>query len=388
MTSTMQRPGGAGPAVFAFTAEHDALRTMVRDFLAARSPESEIRRLMETESGCDPAVWQELTGQLGLHALLIPERFGGAGAGFVDMQIVCEEMGSALFCAPFLGSAVLATCALLASADEVAQQRYLPMLADGSTVATVAIAETSGGWSVHAPQTRAEAERGRGERAFRLTGDKAFVLDGMLADLLLVVAATECGPSLFAVDATAAGLSRSAVPTLDATRKQARVTLSDTPAELVGIDGGAAEFVTSALDRAAAAMAAEQTGGARRVLQMAVDYAKVREQFGHPIGSYQAIKHKCADMLLESESAASAAYAAGWAIDASSEEAGVLVSLAKAYCSDAFYHCAAENIQIHGGIGFTWEHPAQLYFKRATSSRILFGGPRTHREQLLHRMGL
>ncbi|MDT7694307.1 MAG: hypothetical protein QOI75_3674, partial [Pseudonocardiales bacterium] len=223
---------------------------------------------------------------------------------------------------------------------------------------------------------------------YRLAGEKLYVLDGTVADLLLVVATTERGPGLFAVAPDAPGLTRTGMATLDATRKQARLVLDDTPATLVGEDGGAAGPLAAALDVGAAALAAEQAGGARRVLEMAVEYAKVREQFGRPIGSYQAIKHKCADMLLEVESSTSAAYAAGWAIDGESAEIGVLASLAKAYCSEAYYHCAAENIQVHGGIGFTWEHPAHLYFKRATSTEILLGSPRYHRELLTRRLGI
>jgi alkylation response protein AidB-like acyl-CoA dehydrogenase len=222
-----------------------------------------------------------------------------------------------------------------------------------------------------------------------LAGEKLYVLDGTVADLLLVVATTGRGPGLFAVAPDdAPGLTRTAMATLDATRKQARLVLDGTPATLVGEDGGAAGPLAAALDVGAAALAAEQAGGARRVLEMAVEYAKVREQFGRPIGSYQAIKHKCADMLLEVESSTSAAYAAGWAIDGESAEIGVLASLAKAYCSEAYHHCAAENIQIHGGIGFTWEHPAHLYFKRATSTEVLLGSPRYHRELLTQRLGI
>ena len=370
--------------MFAFTDEHAELRATVRRFLADRSPESEVRRLMETEPGYDPAVWAVMANQLGLQGLCVPERFGGLGSGLVEVQIVCEEMGRALLCAPFLSSAVLATAALLATGDEDACARHLPGLADGSIIATLAVTEESGSWRADDVATTAVVD-GTG---FRLTGEKLFVLDGVVADLLLVVARTEHGPGLFAVSASADGLRREPMATLDATRKQARITFTGTPATLVGTDGGAAEPLAAALDVGAAALAAEQAGGARRVLEMAVGYAKVREQFGRPIGSFQAIKHKCADMLLEVESATSAAYAAGWAVDEQSAETGVLACLAKACCSEAYYHCAAENIQVHGGIGFTWEHPAHLYFKRAKSTEVLLGSPRYHRELLAQRLGI
>ncbi|HEX4253232.1 MAG TPA: acyl-CoA dehydrogenase family protein [Pseudonocardia sp.] len=373
------------PQAFAFGPEHDELRATVRRFLSDRSPEAEVRRLMETEDGYDPAVWRQLA-DLGLLGLLVPERHGGAGSGCVELQIVCEEMGRALLCAPFLASAVLATSALCFAGDEAACARYLPGLADGSVIGTLAVTEEAGSWRAEDTATRAESD-GAGD--FTLTGEKLFVLDGAAADLLLVLAATEtAGPRLFAVDADAPGLLREPMATLDATRKQARITLAATPAVPISGDGDTAAALATALDISAAALAAEQAGGARRVLEMAVEYAKVREQFGRPIGSYQAIKHKCADMLLEAESATSAAYAAGWAVDAGSPEVGVLASLAKAYCSDAYYHCAAENIQVHGGIGFTWEHPAHLYFKRATSTQVLLGSPSYHRELLATRLGI
>ncbi|GAA5153403.1 acyl-CoA dehydrogenase family protein [Pseudonocardia eucalypti] len=365
---------------FAFGSEHDQLRATVRRFLADRSPETEVRRLMETDTGHDPAVWRELAS-LGLTGLLVPERLGGAGAGAVALQVVCEEMGRALFCGPYLSSAVLATSVLLAAGDEDSQARYLPGLADGSLIGTLALTEASGSWRVQDVATRAEPD---GAGGHTLTGEKLFVLDGALADLLLVV--TRDG--LFAVTADAPGLTREPLTTLDATRKQARVTFDDTPAALVGAPGDVAASVADALDIAAAALAAEQAGGARRVLEMAVEYAKVRHQFGRPIGSFQAIKHKCADMLLEVESATSAAYAIGWSLDTGSTEVGVLASLAKAYCSEAYYHCAAENIQVHGGIGFTWEHPAHLYYKRATSAEQLLGSPGYHRELLATRLGI
>jgi alkylation response protein AidB-like acyl-CoA dehydrogenase len=375
-------------ATFAFTPEQEALRATVRKFLATRSPETTVRSLMETESGYDPGAWIDMASQLDLQALLIPEQFGGAGASFVDMQIVCEEMGSALLCAPFLGSAVLATTALLYSEDEEAQEHSLPALADGSVIGALAVAEDSGSWSPAEVTMRAEPTADPRGRNYRLTGVKSFVLDGMHANLLLVVARTEHGFSLFRVEDDAPGLERISLATLDATRKQARLVLANTPGTLVGAEGAAAHSVSAAMDLGVGALAAEQTGGARRTLDMAVAYANLRQQFGHPIGYFQAIKHKCADMLLEVECSVSAAYAVGWAVDEGSTEVGMLASLAKAYCSEAYYHCAAENIQIHGGVGFTWEHSAHLYFKRATSGCLLFGPPRQHREQLLHRLGL
>ncbi|MGZ4708763.1 MAG: acyl-CoA dehydrogenase family protein, partial [Acidimicrobiales bacterium] len=206
--------------------------------------------------------------------------------------------------------------------------------------------------------------------------------------LVLVAARTAAGVSIFAVQGDAAGLTRTALSTMDQTRKQAKLEFADVPATLIGTDGGGWDVLSTVLDLAAVALAAEQVGGAQKCLDMAVEYAKVRVQFGRPIGSFQAIKHKCADMLLEVESAKSAAYYAGWCASEMNDELPSVASLAKAYCSDAYFHAAAENIQIHGGIGFTWEHPAHLYFKRAKSSELLFGDPTYHRELLAQRIGI
>ena len=214
------------------------------------------------------------------------------------------------------------------------------------------------------------------------------MLDGHTAGLILVAARSDAGLSLFAVEPDAAGLTRTALATMDQTRKQARLEFASTPATLVGRDGGAAEGLEKTLQLAAVALAAEQVGGAQRVLDNAVDYAKNRMQFGRPIGSFQAIKHKCADMLFEVESAKSAAYYGAWAAATDDDELALAASLAKSYCSEAYFHCAAENIQIHGGIGFTWEHHAHLYFKRAKSSELLLGDPAYHRELLAQRLGI
>ena len=366
------------------TQEQEDLRATLRRFFAECSPEPTVRKLMETEHGFDPSVWRRMAEELGLQGLAIPERFGGSGFTFVDLQIVLEEAGRALLCAPFLSTVVLAAYALLESGDDVACAEHLPGIARGTTIATLALAERRGTWSLRDMQTRAVPDAD----GYRLHGEKCFVTDGTTAELLLVVADTARGPSLFAVDGDATGLQRRALETLDQTRKQAVVTLDGAPARLVGAVGAAADPITRTMCRTAAALAAEQVGGARRVLEMSVDYAKLRVQFGRPIGSFQAIKHKCADMLLQVESATSAAYAAGQAIDTASDEAALLASLAKAYCSDAYFNAAAENIQVHGGIGFTWEHSAHLYFKRAKSSQLMFGSPNVHRELILRELGV
>ncbi len=376
---------GKGDAVnFAFTEEQEELRRSVRRFLQEKSPEAEVRRLMETEEGYDPAVWSQMADQLGLQSIIIPEAYGGSGFSYVELMIVLEEMGAALLCAPYFSTVALATNAILCSGDEAAKKTFLPGLASGETIGTLAITEDNGRWDLGGVELRAEPA-GEG---WVLDGHKMYVLDGHTADLIVVVARSAHGLSLFAVRAGAEGLVRTPLSTMDQTRKQARLELNRTPATLIGSEGGAEEGLRKTLDLVAVALAAEQVGGAQRCLDMSVEYAKHRIQFGRPIGSFQAIKHKCADMLLEVESSKSAAYYAGWAAAEDSDELPVVASLAKSYCSEAYFHAAAENIQIHGGIGFTWEHPAHLYFKRAKSSELLFGDPTYHRELLAQRIGI
>jgi len=369
---------------FAFSDEQEELRSAVRRFLAEKSPESEVRRLMDTSEGYDPAVWNQMAEQLGLQSLTIPEEFGGSGFTYVELVVVLEEMGAALLCAPFFSSVVLAANALLTSGDDNAKKAYLPGIASGETIATLAITEDNGKWDFSGIELAATPS----SDGWVLNGHKMFVLDGHVADLIVVAARTAKGVSLFAVPGDAAGLTRAALPTMDQTRKQARLEFADVPATLIGTDGGAEAGLAKTLDLAAVALAAEQVGGAQHVLDASVEYAKTRIQFGRPIGSFQAIKHKCADMLLEVESAKSAAYYAAWAAAEDSDELPVVASLCKSYCSEAYFHAAAENIQIHGGIGFTWEHPAHLYFKRAKSSELLFGDPAYHRELLAQRIGI
>lgn len=369
---------------FAFSEDQEELRRTVRAFLDAKSPETAVREQMETEAGFDAAVWKQMAEQLGLQGLHIPEEFGGSGYSYVELGVVLEEMGRSLLCAPFFSTVVLAANTLIHSGDDAAKAKYLPGIADGSTIATVAFTEPSGKWDESGITLEATAA-GEG---YTLTGTKSFVLDGHTASLIIVAARTAAGVSLFAVDADASGLTRTALSTMDQTRKQAKLDFAGTPAELIGTDGGGWAVLSQVLDLVAVALAAEQVGGAQKVLDMAVEYAKVRVQFGRPIGSFQAIKHKCADMLLEVESAKSAAYYGLWCAAELNDELPSVASLAKAYCSEAYFHASAENIQIHGGIGFTWEHPAHLYFKRAKSSELLFGDPTYHRELLAQRIGI
>jgi alkylation response protein AidB-like acyl-CoA dehydrogenase len=369
---------------FGFSEEQDELRKMVRRFLEEKSPESEVRRLMATSEGYDPAVWAQMANELALQGLGIPEEYGGQGYGPVELYVVFEEMGAALLCSPYFSTVALAANALLLVGDEQSKNDYLPSIASGETIATVALTDDAGRWDLATTSTTATRE-GEG---FVLSGVRNYVTDGSTATLLLVPAMTDAGLSLFAVDGDAKGVSRESLATMDQTRKQSRIVFENAPARLVGTDGGALAGLESTSQIAAAALAAEQVGGAQRVLDSSVEYAKNRVQFGRPIGSFQAIKHKCADMLLDVESAKSAAYYAAWAAQERNDELPIAASLAKSFCSEAYFHCAAENIQIHGGIGFTWEHPAHLYFKRAKSSELFLGDPAYHRELLAQRLGI
>ena len=364
--------------------EQEELRASVRRFLADRAPLSRVRELMETEDGTDRAVWAQAGTQLGLQGLAIPQAYGGAGFTFAEQAIVLEEFGAALYGGPYLASAVLAATALLASQDEGARRELLPPIASGETIATLAFTEDGGSWDPGTIRLSAVKD-GQG---WKLDGHKSFVLDGQAAGLILVAAATGAGLSLFAVDGSAAGLRRTTLPTLDQTRKLARLELAGVTGALVGSPGDAVAVLDRTLDVAAIALAAEQLGGAQRALEQAVAYAKMRHQFGRPIGSFQAIKHRCADLLLEVESLRSAVGYAAAAVAADSPEIPVLASLLKAYASETYFHVAAENIQIHGGIAFTWEQDAHLYFKRAKSSELFLGDGSYHRERLAARIGL
>ncbi|AKK25652.1 acyl-CoA dehydrogenase family protein [Mycobacterium sp. EPa45] len=352
------------------TTEQRDLADAVTDLLAKRSPEAEVRRLMATDTGYDPAVWSELAG-MGLLGLAIPEEFGGSGVGAVEVGLVMEAMGRTLLCAPYLSTAVLTTALLAALGDSSEQAEVLPRIAAGELITTVAFAEEG---STRPPRASKTVAQSAGSQ-WRLSGTKTYVLDATIAERIYVLA----GNAVFAVEPDSVQIS--ALSTVDQTRKQGRLVLADTPARLVGTMDGGCAALDQALDAASVALLGEQAGGAMCVMRMAADYAKTRFQFGRAIGSFQAIKHMCADMLLEAESALSAARHVAAAFDA--QDAGRLADLAvaQAYCADAYVTVAANNIQVHGGIGFTWEHPAHLYLRRARTDALLFGEPAWHRER-------
>ena len=365
------------------TDEQEALRDVMRDFLVKYSSERDVRDVMDRELGYDAQAWRTAADQIGIQGLTIPEEFGGAGYGFEELAIVMEETGRTLFPAPILSTTVLATGILL-SADGDAGAQYLPRIAAGTLIATVAAGENSLHWDEADIQTIAH----RDGQSWTLSGTKPYVLDGVEAGLTIVAARTAAGISLFAVEAGASGLTVRPLPSMDQTRRFASMAFDHTPALLIEADGAGWLTLQQVYDRALVALACEQVGGAAAVLEMTIEYLKVRHQFGRPIGSFQGIKHRCADLLVELKSARSAAVYASTAIASGAEDVSVAASIAKTYCSQAFYHIAAESIQMHGGIGFTWEHSAHLYFKRAKSSEALFGSPAYHRERIAKLIGL
>lgn len=369
---------------FGLNTDQQTLQQVLREMLAAKSPESAVRAQLEDLTGFDRALWHQLAGELGVHGLAIPELYGGSGFGFVELGVVLEELGRALAVSPFLASCVMAAQLLLALDDEGARAELLPGIASGELIATVALAEEVGSWSTRDLSVTAREDGG----SWRLDGTKQYVLDGAVADVLLVVARVRDGLGVFAVASTAEGLERRPLNTLDPTCKQAAVTMAGTPARLVGSLDAAPAAVATMLDRAAVAVAAQAVGGTARVLDMTVSYAKVREQFGRPIGSFQAVKHMCAAMLVDLEAARSASYYALWAVSVDADDVPALASLAKAFCVDTYLSVAGRSIQVHGGIGFTWEHPAHLYLKRARNLQSFLGSSDQHRQQLADHLGI
>jgi alkylation response protein AidB-like acyl-CoA dehydrogenase len=363
------------------TQEQQALREVVAQFLAEEYPATARRRALESEHGFDPRLWRRLVGELGLPALAIPQAYGGAGASTAELAIVLEQTGAALLAAPLFATAALAAVLLAGSDDEPARADLLPRLASGTT-ATVA---AQFGQDLR-PTSEVRAEP-RGPH-WTLHGRAPFVIDGSCAQIILVAAMTPTGLGLFSADGDAPGLTRSPMRTLDLTRRQTVLDFGSVAARPVAAPGSADAILVRWLDQVVTLLAAEQVGGTQRCLDAAVDHAHRREQFGEPIGRFQAIKHKCADIYLALESARTAALHAALIASAEPSGLGIVAPIAKATCSDAFVFAAGESLHIHGGIGFTWEHDAHLYHRRARASAAMFGTAAAHRELLVSRMGL
>jgi len=370
---------------FAFTEEQEMLRSSVAGFLDAKVPMTRVRELMESDPGYDRAIWAEMAG-LGLPAMHIPEEYGGAGFTQLELGVVLEEAGRRLTPSPLFATVVLGANLLLLAGSEEQKQGRLPGVAAGERTLAVAVVDQGGGWDPDSITTTARPEGG----GVVLDGVKSYVVDGHTADVVIAAAKDEAGElGFYLVEGDAAGVTRELLVTLDMTRKQAVVRLDGVE---VGpeakLERGGAEVLADLYDLAAVGLAFEAVGGAAKCMEMSVAYAKARIQFGRPIGSFQAVKHACADMLVAVESSRSAAYYAGWAASADDPELRIAAPLAKAYCADAYFQVAAATIQVHGGIGFTWEHDAHLYFKRAKTSQLMLGDSAAWRAKLADRIGL
>jgi len=339
------------------TSEQVLLRDAVRGLLASHSGPG--------DEGFDGALWRRLCGEIGVAGLLVPERYGGAGGSLADVQVVMAELGRVLAPVPMLGSAVLATAVLLESGDETAG-RLLPALAAGTAVAALAWAGQDGRWDPDRAACRAAQDPAGG---WRLAGEAHYVLDGDVADVLLVAAQAPDRVAVFEVDPASAAAARRGVTTMDSTRRIAVVRLDDAPGQPTGCRP---EGLARARDLACLALAAEQAGTARRALEQTVAYALQRVQFGRPIGSFQALQHRMADLHVLAESAWSLCW------DAAQDSDELHAAAAKAYCSEALLTVAGQMIQLHGAIGVTWEHDAHRYFKRAHGAGQLFGPPSAH----------
>jgi alkylation response protein AidB-like acyl-CoA dehydrogenase len=374
-----------------FTEEQEILRKTARDFLSRECPPRYVREMMEDEIGYSKEVWRKMA-ELGWIGLIFPESVGGAGLTLVDLAVVLHEMGRVLVPGPFFSTVLLGGIALAEAGSPEQHKRYLRPLVAGELKATLALVEASGRWDAGGVELEARSDAG----GYLLTGTKLFVPDAHTADLILVAARTERGRaeegiSLFGVEVPKKGVTITLLPTLDPTRKLCEVVFDKVrvgPEELVGPKGQAWKTISRVLDRAVVGLCAEMCGGAERVLEMAVEYAKVRVQFDRPIGSFQAIQHKCADMLLRVEGAKAATDYAAWAVANDTEDAPLAAATAKAYASEAYRSVAADAIQIHGAIGFTWEHDLHLFFRRAKAAEVLFGDPTYHRERVAQLVAL
>ncbi|MEH3132545.1 MAG: acyl-CoA/acyl-ACP dehydrogenase [Mycolicibacterium neoaurum] len=353
-------------------AERAELRSAVRDLLQEKCSERDVRAAMASEEGFDRELWGRLAEQ-GVLGMLVGEEHGGLGFGPSELEAVAEETGAALLPAPFLSSAVLAVALIQAAGTAEDKQRMLPGLADGSSIGTVAVTGASGTWTPAGVDVTAGADG-------TLTGAAHFVTHGQIADLVLVVAQCADGPGIFQVEADAAGFQRTAASVFDPTVPLSTYIFAETPARRLGTAGW--DAVQQALDLTVVALAGEQAGGARRIFDITIEYLTTRFQFGRAIGSFQALKHMAADLLLEVESATSAARNAAAQFDDEQARAGA-VGLAGFACAEAYVTTAMHAIQMHGGIGFTWEHACHLYVRRARSGLQLFGDSGSHRERYL-----
>jgi alkylation response protein AidB-like acyl-CoA dehydrogenase len=377
---------------FGFNDEQELLRSTARKFFDNECPSTTVRALMEDSSGMTPELWKKLAEQ-GWLGLIAPEEHGGMALGIVDLVVLLEEMGRAVVPGPFFSTVLLGGLALLEAGSDAQKKAWLPKICSGEARATLAWMEPSAEMGA-AGITLQAAAKGSG---FTLSGTKLFVHDAHTADVIVVAARTasgqdpEEGISLFLVPTGTPGLAVTLLPTMDQTRKLCEVTLTNVSLggdAIMGAPGAGWKPLARVIERATVGLCAEMCGGAQKVLDMTVEYAKIRQAFGRPIGSYQGVKHRAADMLVDVENSKSITYYAAWAMDEGVPEGPLAVSMAKAYVSDAYRRVSGAGIQLHGGIGFTWEHDLHLYFKRAKGSEFTFGDATWHRERVAQLVNL
>jgi alkylation response protein AidB-like acyl-CoA dehydrogenase len=376
---------------FGFNEEQELLRNTARKFFENECGSDTVRRLMETPEGISAELWKKLAEQ-GWLGLIYPETYDGMGLGLVDLVVLMEEMGRAVAPGPYFSTVLLGGLVILEAGGEGQKKEWLPKIAGGDKRVALAWMEPSAQLGPAGVALTAVEKGGR----YTLSGTKLFVHDAHTADALVVAARTRPGAgadgvSLFLLPKGTKGIEVTLLPTMDQTRKLCEVTCADVAVgadALLGAAGSGWVPLSRVLDRATVALCAEMCGGAQKVLDMTVEYAKIRQAFGRPIGSYQGVKHRAADMLVDVENSKSITYYAAWALDEGSPEAPLAVSMAKAYVSDAFRRVTAAGIQLHGGIGFTWEHDLHLYFKRAKGSEFTFGDATHHRERVAQLVNL
>jgi alkylation response protein AidB-like acyl-CoA dehydrogenase len=365
---------------FGFSEEQEMLRDAVKRFLTDNCSTKFVRQMMADATAHDAGFWQKLVGQ-GWPGLLIPEQYGGTNGTFLDMTVIIEEMGKAILPGPFFAAALLGAPAFIEGASDALKKEFLPKMAEGKFIATAAIAEASGRFDAGGIELKA-SKKGSG---YTLTGEKFFVPDAHVADAIIVAARTggsgENGITLLCVPAKEKGVTVTQLKTVDMTRRVCHVKFDNVQADtVIGAENSGWKVLRRVLDVSTAALSAEMVGTAQKALDIAVDYAKTRVQFGKPIGSFQAVKHKCVDMMVAVENARSLTYYACWTVDENVPEAATAVPMAKAYASDMAKNVTSEAIQVHGGIGFTWEHDMHLYHRRALAGEANLGNAPIHRE--------
>jgi len=377
---------------FGFTEDQEALRDATRKFLDNECPTTFVRKMMADETAHATELWKKIAA-LGWLGIIVPEEFGGSGGSFLDLVVILEETGKSLLPGPFFATALLGSTTILAGGSAAQKSAVLPKVVEGNHILTLALAEKSGRYDAAGVALAAKPKG----NDFVLSGEKLFVPDAHVADQLVVAARTaqggnsEDGITLFLVDAKAPGVTITQLKTVDMTRRQCHVVFQDVAvagAQAVGEVGKGWPILRRVLEQAMAGLCAEMVGTGQKALDMAVAYAKERVQFGKPIGSFQAVKHKCVDMMVQVENARSLTYYAAWTVDENVPEAAQAVPMAKAYCSDMCKTVTSEAIQVHGGIGFTWEHDMHLFYRRGLASEAAFGSAPVHREVVAQTLNL